>query len=98
MVIVFGIEVIPLGIVSAILVVLQGTIVGSWCFLCLVTATISLVLVIMAYDEVWASPLFLRRVWKRTGSRAAVWHTFWGRPTGAAEEVALSRGSVSRVG
>jgi hypothetical protein len=32
-VILFGIDVIPLGIVSAVLVVLQGTIVGSWCVL-----------------------------------------------------------------
>ena len=102
MVVVFGIDVIPLGIVSAVLVVLQGTIVGSWCFLCLVTATISLVLVVMAYDEVWSSLLFLWRMWKRTGSGTAVWNTFWGRPMEAAEEVALdgrrSNESDSRVG
>jgi hypothetical protein len=57
--ILFGIDVIPLGIVSAVLVVLQGTVVGSWCFLCLLTAALSLLLVYAAYDEVWASPLCL---------------------------------------
>lgn len=98
MVVVFGIDVIPLGIVSAILVTLQGTIVGNWCFLCLVTALISLILVAMAYDEVWACLLFLQRVWRKTGSRTVLWNTFWGRPTTAADEAALEKGGDSPVG
>jgi uncharacterized membrane protein len=89
MVVLFGIDVIPLGIVSAILVVLQGTVVGAWCFLCLVTALISLVLVAMAYDEVWSCLLYLRRVRRRSGSWSVVWNCFWGRPSPAAAEVAL---------
>jgi hypothetical protein len=89
LVVLFGIDVIPLGIVSAVLVVLQGAVVGSWCFLCLVTALISLVLVYVAYDEVWASLTYLRRVWRRTRSYTAVWNTFWGRGSLIAEQVAL---------
>lgn len=89
MVILFGIDVIPLGIVSAVLVALQGLVVGSWCFLCLVTAVISLILVGMAYDEVWSCLLYLRRVWERTQSRRVVWNTFWGRPSRAADEAAF---------
>jgi uncharacterized membrane protein len=81
MVFLFGIDVIPLGIVSAVLVALQGLVVGSWCFLCLVTALISLVLVVMAYDEVWASFVYLRRVWRATHDRALLWRVFWGKPT-----------------
>lgn len=92
MVVIFGIDVIPLGIVSAILVVLQGTIVGNWCFLCLVTAAISLILVAMAYDEVYASLFFLWRVWKRTKSRRILWSAFCGRPSEVASAVALDRG------
>jgi uncharacterized membrane protein len=88
MVILFGIDVIPLGIVSAVLVVLQGTVVGSWCFLCLVTAVISLILVYWAYDEVWVSLELLWRVWQKTHSVATVWRTFWGRPSRAAAEAA----------
>jgi hypothetical protein len=88
MVVLFGIDVIPLGIVSAVLVVLQGTVVGSWCFLCLVTAVISLLLVYWAYDEVWVSLELLWRVWKKTRSMGAVWKTFWGRPSRAAAEAA----------
>jgi len=91
LVLLFGLDVIPLGIVSVVLVVLQGTVVGSWCFLCLVTAVISLALVILAFDEVWSSILFLRRVWRRTHSARAVWWTFTGRASAEAEAVALAR-------
>lgn len=89
MVLLFGIDVIPLGGVSAILVVMQGTVVGSWCFLCLVTAAISLVLVVMAYDEVWATLQYLRRVWQRTHSWRVLWRTFCGIPSADAEAAAL---------
>lgn len=97
MVILFGIDVIPLGIVSAVLVALQGTVVGAWCLLCLVSAAISLVLVALAYDEVWSCLLFLRRVWRRSGSARRVWHVFWGRGDPLAEEVALRADGLPRV-
>jgi hypothetical protein len=90
LVVLFGLDVIPLGVVSAVLVVLQGTVVGSWCFLCLVTAAISLILILFAYDEVWSSLLYLYRVWLRTGSRQVLWDTFWGRASRAADEAALA--------
>lgn len=89
MVVLFGIDVIPLGIVSAILVVLQGFAVGAWCLPCLVTAGISLVLVAMAFDEVWSCLLFLRRVWRRGRSARVLWDTFWGRANDVAAEAAL---------
>jgi len=92
MVILFGIDVIPLGIVSAVLVALQGTVVGAWCFLCLVTAAISLMLVAYAYDEVWASLTFLYRVWKRTRSKKLLWKAFLGLPFPESDEIALSGG------
>ena len=79
LVLLFGLDVIPLGIVSAILVVMQGTVVGAWCFLCLVSAAISLILVVLAYDEVWSSLLYLKRVWRETRQPIAVWNAFWGR-------------------
>jgi uncharacterized membrane protein len=86
-VILFGIDVIPLGVVSAVLVVMQGTVVGSWCFLCLVTALISLILVAFAWDEVWATLQYLRGVWRRTHDRRVLWRVFWG---GAAPESAAT--------
>jgi hypothetical protein len=88
LVILFGIDVIPLGLVSAILVICQATIVGHWCFLCLVTAAISLGLVYMAYDEVFASTKLLYRVWQRTRSWGEVWAALIGRPREAVDGAA----------
>lgn len=87
LVILFGLDVIPLGIVSVVLVVLQGTVVGEWCFLCLVTAVISLILIYFAYDEVWSCLIYLYRVWKRTRSWKKLWWTIWGWPSIEAHEV-----------
>jgi uncharacterized membrane protein len=91
MVLIFGIDVIPLGGVSAILVLMQGFVVGSFCFLCLVTAVISLILVWCAYDEVWASLMYLRRVWKTYRDKTLLWRTFWGFADERADAVALAR-------
>jgi len=90
MVLLFGIDVIPLGLVSAVLVVLQGTAVGAWCTLCLITAAISLILVVLAYDEVWASIVYLRRVWRQTRSKRILWNVFWGRAVREADDLALA--------
>lgn len=89
LVLLFGLDVIPLGIVSAVLVVLQGTVVGAWCFLCLVTAVVSLILVVLAYDEVWTSIVYLWRVWKKYRNKRLLWNTFWGRPSEEADRVAF---------
>jgi uncharacterized membrane protein len=93
LVVLFGIDVIPLGGVSAILVLVQTFVLGQYCFLCLVTAVISLVLVYWAYDEVWSTTTFLWRVWKRTRRMGVVWDVFLGRYHPVADEVALQRGS-----
>ena len=80
LVILFGFDVIPLGIVSVILVLIQTFVLGQWCFLCLVTAAISLVLIYWAYDEVYTSIIYLWRVYRRGGLRDA-WVIFCGFPT-----------------
>lgn len=87
LVILFGIDVIPLGIVSAILVFLQATVVGNWCFLCIVTAIISLILVILAYDEVFTSLAYLYRIWKKTKNKKILWEALCGTPSEEAFEV-----------
>jgi uncharacterized membrane protein len=88
MVILFGLDVIPLGIVSSVLVFMQGAVVGSWCFLCLVTAVISLILVYLSYDEVWSCLRYLYVVWTRTHSTAVLWKTIWGQATPEGEAAA----------
>jgi hypothetical protein len=91
LVVLFGIDVIPLGGVSAVLVLVQTFVLGKYCFLCIVTAAISLVLVYWAYDEVWSSLKYLWRVWTRTRDRTIVWNVFWGRYQREADEVAIAR-------
>ncbi len=90
LVILFGIDVIPLGIVSVVLVILQGTIVGSWCFLCLVSAAISILLVYWAWDEVRVSLTYLWIVWKQNRCWRVLWKTFWGYRSQQAEAAAES--------
>jgi hypothetical protein len=92
LVILFGLDVIPLGGVSAILVLVQALILKEYCFLCLVTAVISLILVWWAYDEVWSSLKYLWRVWKQTRDPVILWLTFWGLPSKPAAELALAKG------
>ena len=87
-VILFGLDVIPLGIVSAVLVFMQGAVVGAWCFPCLVTAVLSLVLVYWAYDEVWSCLRYLYVVWQRTHSYSILWKTIWGQATPEADAAA----------
>lgn len=89
MTLLFGFDVIPLGVVSIILVFVQGMVVGSWCFLCLVTAAISVLLIYFAYDETWASLKYLWRVWKKYRDWGLLWKTFKGTPTREADAVAL---------
>src|SRR5688500_6998966 len=88
LVVLFGLDIIPIGGVSAILVLMQAFVVGSYCFLCLVTAAISLLLIWLAYDEIWSSLVYLHRFWKRTRSPVALWDVFWGRANIDARQVA----------
>jgi len=90
LVILFGIDVIPLGIVSIILVICQGLIVKSWCFLCLVTASISLILIFLAYDEVISSCIYLYEIKKRSD-----WTTLWWAFSGYPSHAALEAGEAT---
>jgi uncharacterized membrane protein len=74
MVVMFGVLVIPLGIVSIVLVILQPVAVGAWCALCLITAAAMLIMISPAIDEVVAMGQFLVGA-RREGK--PFWHTFW---------------------
>lgn len=88
LVVIFGIDVIPLGIVGVILVFMQGFVVGYWCMLCLTSALISLILVYVSYDEVWCSLVYLDRVRRRAGGmNATFWQAFCGIPNQIAHDV-----------
>jgi hypothetical protein len=70
----FGLLVVPLGVTSIVLVVLQPIGVGAWCTLCLVAAVAMLLMVPLAVDEVVATGQFLARS-RREGK--PFWRTFW---------------------
>jgi uncharacterized membrane protein len=70
----FFILVVPLGVTSIVLVILQPVSVGEWCTLCLATALIMLVMIPFTVDEVVAMGQFLRRS-VREGK--PFWRTFW---------------------
>jgi uncharacterized membrane protein len=74
MVLMFGILVVPLGVVSIVLVILQPVSVGAWCTLCLITAAAMLIMIAPAVDEVVAMGQFLAGV-RREGK--PFWRTFW---------------------
>jgi uncharacterized membrane protein len=70
----FGVLVVPLGVVSVVLVILQPVAVGAWCTLCLVTAAAMLIMISPAVDEVVAMGQFLMGA-RREGK--PFWRTFW---------------------
>jgi hypothetical protein len=91
MVVLFGLDVIPLGAVGAVLVLLQAAVVGAFCTLCIASAVISLIMLVLAVDEVWAGSHYLYRVWKASGGdRKLLWNVFWGRPSALAQRVAYA--------
>ena len=74
MVAMFGIVVVPLGITSVVLIMLQPVAVGAWCTICLITALFMLIMVAVSLDEVVAMIQFLV-IGKRSG--ASAWRLFW---------------------
>lgn len=87
LVILFGINVIPVGVVSMLLVLSQGFIVKSWCFLCLMSALISFILIILAYGEVAATCIYLKELYKRTDLKTTFW-AYYGYPSTKSIEAA----------
>ena len=70
----FGILVVPLGVVSITLIVLQPIAVGAWCTPCLVAAAAMLIMVSLTLDEVVAMGVFLVLA-RREGQ--PLWRVFW---------------------
>ena len=70
----FGILVVPLGVTSIVLVILQPLSVGAWCTICLATALAMLIMIPLTLDEVVAMGQFLAQS-RREGK--PFWRTFW---------------------
>ncbi len=70
----FGILVVPLGVVSITLIILQPLAVGDWCTPCLIAAAAMLVMIPFTLDEVVAMGQFLVQA-RREGQ--PFWRVFW---------------------
>lgn len=81
MVALFGVLVIPLGLVHIFLVISQPLTVGAWCFFCLLAAGIMLPMIPLEVDEVIAMGQHMVNATKRGDS---FWKVFWkgGEPAG----------------
>jgi hypothetical protein len=74
-VIIFGIFVVPFGMLSIMLTVFQPVLYDNFCTLCLASAAISLAMIGPAVDEVLASLQFMKR---RRSEGDDLWRVFWG--------------------
>lgn len=88
MVFLFGLLVIPLGVVSVSFIIIQPPLIGALCTLCIIQAVVTVVLIPYSVDEVLATIQYLWRA-KKVGE--PFWRTFWmGGP-------ALSEGQTPEV-
>lgn len=74
-VVLFGIVVIPLGLVSIFLVMAQSLVVGVWCTICLVTAILILLVIPLEIDEIIVAVYDLVR--KKKSGESNMWEVFW---------------------
>ncbi|MGD9943489.1 MAG: NAD-dependent epimerase/dehydratase family protein [Bradyrhizobium sp.] len=74
MVLLFGLLVIPLGLVSVGFIIIQPPLIGALCTLCIIQAAVTVVLIPYSLDEVLASCQYLRRA---TQAGEPFWRTFW---------------------
>ncbi|MEX1185232.1 MAG: vitamin K epoxide reductase family protein [Gemmatimonadaceae bacterium] len=70
----FGILVVPLGVVSIVLIILQPLAVGAWCTPCLIAAVAMVTMIALTLDEVVAMGQFLVQA-RREGQ--PFWRVFW---------------------
>jgi len=74
MVLLFGLLIVPLGVVSVSFIIIQPPLIGALCTLCILQAAVTVLLIPYCVDEVLASVQYLRQA-KRAGE--PFWRTFW---------------------
>lgn len=95
LVLAFAFLVIPVGIVSITLIILQPVVVGAWCSWCLATAASMLLMIVLTAGELAGVLQFLMEAKKKGNS---LWQIFWkgGKLSADKTEVApLNRSSES---
>ncbi|MBO6716810.1 MAG: NAD-dependent epimerase/dehydratase family protein [Rhizobiaceae bacterium] len=61
LVVIFGIMIVPLGVVSITFIVIQPIVLGTWCTLCLIAAAAMVIQIPYSVDELIATAQFLAR-------------------------------------
>lgn len=69
----FGMMVIPAGMISIILIISQPVLVGAWCGICLLIAFCMLVMILLTVPEMFATLQLLKRAKKK----GRAWQVFW---------------------
>ncbi|MBI2784991.1 MAG: NAD-dependent epimerase/dehydratase family protein [Legionella longbeachae] len=64
LVLLFGILIVPLGVISVTFIIIQPILLDTWCTLCLIAAIAMLIQVPYSFDELVATSVFLWRRWK----------------------------------
>ena len=70
----FGMMVIPAGMVSILLIVLQPVLVGAWCGICLLIAVCMLVMILLTIPELAATAQLLLKARKNRNFWSVFWH------------------------
>lgn len=73
----FAVVVVLLGIVSLVLTILQGTVIGHWCTVCLISATVSTIILGLGIGETLATLQYLALVRVERGA-TEVWRAVMG--------------------
>lgn len=68
-----------LAVVSVLLTITMGVLVKHWCTVCLVSASVSILIFGLGVGEALPVLQYLKRVYMDTDSRKAVWDALWGR-------------------
>lgn len=68
MVLLFGVLIVPLGIVSVFFIIIQPIVIGTWCTLCLIGALAMVLQIPYSFDEILATLQFLKAR-RRQGQR-----------------------------
>lgn len=87
LVVLFGMMIVPLGVVSIFFIVIQPIWIGTWCTLCLVAAAAMLVQIPYSLDEVLATGQFLVR---RHKAGNPMWRVFFVGDTDDGDEDAAA--------
>ena len=74
MVFLFGLLIIPLGLISVSFIIIQPALIGALCTLCIIQAAVTVILVPYSVDEVLATIQYL---WRARKVGEPFWRTFW---------------------